>query len=105
MAVILLAPLMWMVEWIRHVPLSIAGYLSGGTGSQFPIFPWSGYLLFGCAIGYLYLKVRSSAAEMRVIEGGVALGSMLIVCGVALSKVPLEFYSYPQSWRPAPICF
>ena len=104
-AVILVAPMMWTVEWSHHVPLSIAGYLSGGTGSQFPIFPWSGYLLFGCAIGYLYLKVRSSAAGMRVIQVGAGLGLLLVACGVALSKVPLELYSYPQSWAPSPNLF
>jgi len=38
------------------LPLSIAAYLSPGAGSQFPLFPWSAYVLLGAALGQWYLR-------------------------------------------------
>jgi acyltransferase len=55
-AIILLTPLFWRVDWTAGLPLSIAAYLSPGAGSQFPLFPWSAYVLLGAALGQWYLR-------------------------------------------------
>jgi acyltransferase len=55
-AAILLTPWFWKVDWTSRLPLSIAAYLSPSTGSQFPVFPWSAYVLLGAALGQWYLR-------------------------------------------------
>ena len=55
-AAILLTPWFWSVDWTSRLPLSIAAYLSPSTGSQFPLFPWSAYVLLGAALGQWYLR-------------------------------------------------
>src|SRR5512145_2106208 len=50
-AVILLTPFFWRVDWTAWLPLSMAAYLSPSVGSQFPLFPWSSYVLLGAALG------------------------------------------------------
>jgi acyltransferase len=55
-AAILLTPWFWRVDWTSRLPLSIAAYLSPSTGSQFPLFPWSAYVLLGAALGQWYLR-------------------------------------------------
>jgi uncharacterized membrane protein len=51
--VVLLAPVVWNADWSKPLPLGIASYFDSRTGSPFPLFPWSGYILFGTAVGFL----------------------------------------------------
>src|SRR5262245_7264357 len=46
---VLATPWLWSVDWIAHLPLWIAAYLSPSVGSQFPLFPWAAYVLLGAA--------------------------------------------------------
>ncbi len=44
------------IEWINFLPHPIASYLYIGTGSQFPLFPWAGYVLLGGVLGSYLAK-------------------------------------------------
>lgn len=44
------------IEWINYLPHPIASYFYTGTGSQFPLFPWAGYVLLGGALGSYLAK-------------------------------------------------
>jgi len=39
------------IQWAEFLPVPIAGYFYSGTGSNFPLIPWVGYLLFGGVLG------------------------------------------------------
>jgi acyltransferase len=54
--IILLTPFFWGVDWTARLPLPIAAYLAPSAGSQFPLFPWSAYVLLGAALGQWYLR-------------------------------------------------
>ena len=62
-AIILLTPFFWSVDWTARLPLSLAAYLSPATGSQFPLFPWSAYVLLGAALGQWYLRWGTSRLD------------------------------------------
>ena len=53
---VLVTPLIWRIDWVRTIPLGWAAYLSPAVGSQFPLFPWTGYVLVGAALGQWYLR-------------------------------------------------
>jgi hypothetical protein len=42
-AIVVLTPAMWRVDWIETLPLALAAYLSPASGSLFPLFPWGAY--------------------------------------------------------------
>jgi uncharacterized membrane protein len=98
------APAMWRVDWTPVLPLSIASYLSPGTGSQFPIFPWAGFVLIGAGAGQIY--ARWGAAHL----GAFANWGMLIP-GVVLTLVAYTMASEPVapsavdawSWVPGEV--
>jgi uncharacterized membrane protein len=75
--VILLTPFFWRVDWAAHLPLSIASYLSPSHGSQFPLFPWSAYVLLGAALGQWYLGWGTARldwyANVALFAPGLAL--------------------------------
>lgn len=44
------------VNWTKYFPVYLASYLYKDTGSQFPIFPWLGFLLSGAFLGTYLAK-------------------------------------------------
>jgi acyltransferase len=84
-ALVLLTPLVWRVDWGARLPLSIASYLSPGTGSQFPLFPWSAYVLVGAALGQWYLRWGAHRldwyANVALFGPGFALVTLAFVVG------------------------
>ena len=45
------SPFIETVNWISILPAPIATYMYSGTGSLFPLFPWSGYVIAGGVLG------------------------------------------------------
>jgi len=74
---ILLTPWLWRVDWTSRLPLSIAAYLTPSAGSQFPLFPWSAYVLLGAALGQWYLRWGTARldwyANVALFAPGLAL--------------------------------
>lgn len=44
------------IEWIEFLPHGVASYFYTGTGSQFPLFPWAGYVIAGGVLGSYLAK-------------------------------------------------
>lgn len=44
------------IDWISFLPHPIASYFYTETGSQFPLFPWAGYVVLGGALGSFLAK-------------------------------------------------
>ena len=102
-AVVLVTPLAWAVNWPAHVPLSVASYLSLGTGSQFPIVPWGGFMLFGAGLGQVYSHWGAAHLEAftnRVLlGGGAALALGAVLCGRLLPFAP---FGATDFWTDSP---
>jgi uncharacterized membrane protein len=71
------SPLVWTIDWSKALPPFAAAYLSPATGSQFPLFPWMGFILLGAGLGQLYARWGagnlSAFAQLALIAPGVAL--------------------------------
>lgn len=44
------------INWANFLPIPFAAYLYHGTGSYFPLFPWSGYVISGGILGAYLAK-------------------------------------------------
>ena len=44
------------IDWKSFLPVPIAGYFYSGTGSIFPLFPWTGYVVGGGVLGSYLAK-------------------------------------------------
>lgn len=73
----------WAVDW-SGVPPWLAAYLSPAQGSLFPLFPWASYVLFGAALGQIYVgwgaaRLSSYAAFVLLMPGTVlAVGTWML---------------------------
>jgi uncharacterized membrane protein len=89
--VIVLAPRAWSVNWPSHLPEAFAAYFSPKTGSQFPLVPWSAFVLLGAALGQVYARWGAShlsryANLVLLLPGalGIAVAFWLTARQVAL---------------------
>jgi hypothetical protein len=102
-ATILLAPLVWTVDWARYLPVPIASYFNSQTGSLFPLFPWAGYVFFGAALGYALRQWSATPGKFtRMLAAG---GLALIVSGILLSKPVMALYTNLDFWKTSPTLF
>ena len=73
-------PVVWTVDWTRLMPPFAAAYLSQGSGSLFPLFPWMGFILLGAGLGQLYARWGASDlsafAQWALIAPGVLFVSV-----------------------------
>jgi hypothetical protein len=85
-AVVLLTPWFWHVDWTARLPLSIASYLSPSAGSQFPLFPFAAYVLLGAALGQWYLRWGPARldwyANVALFAPGLALVTLAFVVDI-----------------------
>jgi hypothetical protein len=80
---ILFAPFFWSIDWTTHLPIAIAAYLSPAVGSQFPLLPWSAYVLIGAALGQWYMRWGTARldwyANVALFAPGLALVTLAFV--------------------------
>jgi uncharacterized membrane protein len=104
-AIVLATPIVWRVEWTRWLPLLLAAYLSPATGSIFPLFPWTAFLLLGAALGQLY--AHWGAAHLGRFENRVLIagGALAVVTGVLLAELPYQPLGPVDFWKNSPNLF
>jgi len=53
---IIVSPILYGINWINYLPQFLAGYFYSGTGSLFPLFPWTAYVIAGGVLGSYLAK-------------------------------------------------
>ena len=102
--VVLATVYVWAADWPRCLPATLAAYLNGSTGSLFPLFPWSAYVLLGAGLGMLYASSQT-ASPLRFGRGVVLLGAALAVSGQLLQNLGLRLYAALDFWHTSPTLF
>jgi len=102
--VVLISPVVWDANAAGHVPPAIASYLNARTGSLFPLFPWSGYVFFGAALGYLFAQ-RWSGSSHSAGRPLAIVGIPLIFAGLCFAGFPVTLYRNIEFWKVSPNLF
>jgi uncharacterized membrane protein len=105
LAAVLIAPLTWDVEFVPAIPAVIAAYLNGQHFSQFPVFPWLGFLMFGAVTAIAYSRWRASEKEMEFIRTVGIISGVLIVAGSLLIELPVRITGVSTAIRANPLFF
>jgi uncharacterized membrane protein len=100
-ATVLATPLVWTRDWTRVLPPFAAAYFSPATGSQFPLFPWMGFILLGAGLGQLYARWGagdlSAFAQRALLAPGIVL---VAIAAVIRPRPELLFGSGPGNFVP-----
>lgn len=99
--VVFTTPRVWTIDWTQVLPLWASSFLTEATGSQFPLFPWAGYILLGISLGQIY--GRWGASNLRLYANVALLlpGVLLIAGGLALRPMAASLFgTEPPSFVP-----
>jgi len=75
------APLVWSIEFRPFLPAPLAAYLNIKTGSLFPLFPWSAFMLAGAAFASWFVGARRRGMERPFMLQLAVLGIACILVG------------------------
>jgi uncharacterized membrane protein len=79
-AIIAATPFVWSSVWSAGLPSWLGPYLDNRTGSHFPVFPYSAFVLAGTLAGATLGRVEPRVRHRRALTWGlglVALGGLL----------------------------
>lgn len=94
-------PQAFHTNWLEIFPLPIANYFTSNFGSNFPLVPWMGFILFGGFYGYILSKSAGIAFNTKFSLLTIALGISLslfsgFILGVMYNVTKLEDFLYLQ---------
>jgi uncharacterized membrane protein len=100
-AVIFVAsPFIETINWISFLPAPIAAYFYSGSGSLFPLFPWSGYVIaggiLGCYLAQNPLVFKTSRFSKLLGIFGVAFTLIAIFSEIILKSLQVQIID-PQA--------
>lgn len=87
-ALVLIAPLIWEVDFSAHLPGYLAAYFNDKQDSIFPLFPWLGFLMFGAVAAFAHRNARASGTEVQYFRRLTVIAAGLLVGGSLLEDVP-----------------
>ncbi|MFA6468693.1 MAG: heparan-alpha-glucosaminide N-acetyltransferase domain-containing protein [Bacteroidota bacterium] len=94
----------WMYDRnIDHVlPEPIANYLSAAHRSQFPLFPWMGFVLCGGLASQLLVWWKERLGEQTIFYRFFITGIILIIVSIAADHLPVSVFPEHNFWRASP---
>ncbi len=87
-----------MVPWIRP-------YFTTSVKSQFPIFPWSAFLLGGTLVADYFVRMREKGDEESWAKKLALLSVILCVVAMAAEVAPFQIYPNHSFFRYSPEFF
>lgn len=104
-AIPLLTPLIWEIDFLRYYPPIIAQLMNSKYGSLFPLFPYVGFLFAGVIVSWEFMLAVEHKREKKFMKRFVYLGAVFIVFGLMLDKLPFHIYPVYNFWYTSPAYF
>jgi uncharacterized membrane protein len=97
--VLLLAPIVFSIDWFRWLPEGLAAYLSFGHGSLFPLFPASAYMFLGVGLGALLVETPE-AKRVRVFRlACLTASAALMLLSLAAERLPADLFPVHDAYK------
>jgi uncharacterized membrane protein len=94
------SPFIETINWISFLPAPIAAYFYSGSGSLFPLFPWSGYVIaggiLGCYLAQNPLVFKTSRFSKLLAIFGIVFTLVAIFSEIILKSLQVQIID-PQA--------
>lgn len=104
-AVPLLTPLIWEIDFLNYYPAFIAQLLNNKYGSIFPLFPFIGFLFAGVIVSWEFMYAVEHKREHKFMRRFLYLGVVFFVFGFLLDTLPFQIYPVYNFWYTSPNYF
>lgn len=91
-----ISPIMESINWINYLSQPITAYFYSGTGSLFPLFPWSGYVIAGAVLGS-YLAKHPMVFKTKKFSLNLGLAGIIFIALSYLIKYFETKYNFLSS--------
>ncbi|MEM9195547.1 MAG: heparan-alpha-glucosaminide N-acetyltransferase domain-containing protein [Myxococcota bacterium] len=103
------APWVWNLEIGTSLPPVLAAYVNNETGSIFPLFPWSAFILFGIVSAHFIERYREKygerpGADVLVTAGAAIVGAAWLI-HTGLHKGGIDLFGDHNFWKTNPLWF
>ena len=102
---VLVAPLIWDIDFYSILPAMFAGYLDGKSHSLFPLFPWLGFLMFGAVTAFAFKNARGLGKDKEYFTRLSIIGAALLIVGSLLVELPSQLSGISVAARANPLFF
>jgi uncharacterized membrane protein len=102
---IFVAPVFYDKNLDSFLALPFANYLTAANRSQFPLFPWMAFLLFGAITSQGIVWVRKNYREEKIFFWIGVVGTAVVVLATVTTFLPFSFYGEQNYWRSSPSFF
>ena len=92
------APFCEQVGWIEWLPAPMAAYCYSGSGSQFPLFPWAGYMMFGGVFGVYLARNKRMSEPFSLIFRLIVVGTALLALYYYAGHLKAAGYGSVNFW-------
>lgn len=95
LAVLAASPGVWALPLSARVPPALGAYLDGSSGSSFPFFPYSAFVLAGTVAGAAIGRQEPERRHRRAVIGGLGL----LAAGIVLTPLLegwVDFWAGPS---------
>ena len=95
-------PFMASLNVDRTLSLPFANYVNALHGSLFPIFPWMSFVMFGGAVGQLYIFLKDRVTDEKFFKSIFIAGVACIAVSLIADWVPIWIYPPHNYWLTSP---
>ena len=90
------------INWMNIFPQWLAGYFYTGTGSNFPLFPWAGYVIAGGVLGGYLAKHPLIFKSYKFSIKLAVWGLILIALSLIGNEIELALTGTSNFWTSSP---
>ncbi len=101
----LLTPFIWSKNWLDLLPLPVAQLLNMNNGSQFPIFPYVGFLFAGVITSWEFLVAVEKGKSGQFFKKMTYIGIAMIAGSLLIEEIPGHEYGTHDFWYTCPSYF
>ncbi len=102
--VVFISPIIRAMDHTQ-LPIWFRPYLSLQFKSQFPLFPWSAFLIGGVIVGYAFLQARKNDRERTLVNRLLALSVAGAGIAMLFEYLPWSVYPDHNFWNASPEFF
>jgi uncharacterized membrane protein len=103
-AIIFASPIVREIRY-EQIPIWLQPYLTMNVKSQFPLFPWSAFLISGTIVGYFFMKAKEENNELFFIKRATLFSVGGIIISLLIEQLPFDVYSNHNFWKASPEFF
>ncbi|TAL69761.1 MAG: DUF1624 domain-containing protein [Bacteroidetes bacterium] len=89
------SPFVHSINWFKYLPEFFASYLSTEHGSLFPIFPYTGFMLYGVTFGTLLKQMNPEKRTKFLMWAGVPIGIAFLIPSFFIT----DFFKYEMPFK------